>query len=175
MTSLPSTLRTCCQRIPFRRHPRGSVFSPDGANQAGNEMQTRETAVAGAVIALPSAPVASQSNFLPSAATLTSTAIHSDVAIPEFSRADPTTSRTALSDEPSIDTQSTVNGSIFAGYREEIFEEEIPSRMGHHDREYNMFVYIPSFRSLCSFTANTFSPNEASTFSIPPLLIDFEG
>ncbi len=169
MISFPSTLRTRCQRIPFRRHPRGSVLSPDGANQAGNEMQTRETAVAGAVIALPSAPVASQSNFLPS------TAIQSDVAIPESSRADPTTSRTAFSDEPSIDTQSTVNGSIFAGYREEIFEEEIPSRMGHHDREYNMFVYIPSFRSLCSFTANTFSPNEASTFSIPPLLIDFEG
>ncbi|PBK91704.1 hypothetical protein ARMGADRAFT_1166499 [Armillaria gallica] len=156
MTSLPSTLRTCCQRFSFRRHPRGSDFSPDGANQAGNEMQTRETAVAGAVIALPSAPVASQSNLLQSAATLTSRAIHSDVAIPESSRADPTTSRTAFSDEPSIDTQSTVNGTIFAGYCEEIFEEEIPSRMGHHDREYNI-------------------PNEASTFSIPPLLIDFEG
>ncbi|KAK0454732.1 hypothetical protein EV421DRAFT_2029727 [Armillaria borealis] len=134
MTSLPSTLRTCCQRIPFRRHPRGSVFSLDGANQAGNEMQTRETVVAGAVIA----------------------AIHSDVAIPESSCADPTTFREILSDEPSIDTQSTVNDSIFAGYREKIFEEEIPSRMGHHDREYHI-------------------PNEASTFSIPPLLIDFEG
>ncbi|KAK0195622.1 hypothetical protein F5146DRAFT_296446 [Armillaria mellea] len=149
MSSLAS-LRTRYQRILFRRNPRGPGFSPDGANQAGNEMLTRETVVAETVIAIPSAPVVSLPGFLPSAATLTSTAVYSDVAIPESSCADATTS---LSDEFS-DTQCT--GSIFAGYHESIFEEEIPSRMGHHDREYNI-------------------PNEASTFSIPPMLIDFEG
>ncbi|KAK0486011.1 hypothetical protein IW261DRAFT_1559443 [Armillaria novae-zelandiae] len=175
MSSLASALRTHCQKISFRRNSRGPDFSPDGANQAENEMQTRETAVARGVLAFPSAPVVSLRNLLPSAATLTSATVHSDVAVPEPSCADPTPSRKALSDELSIDIQNAVSGSMFAGYREEIFEEEIPSRMGHYDREHNMFVYISPFQSLCSFTANTFSPNEVPTFSIPPMTIDFEG
>lgn len=119
-------------------------------------MKTRETAVARADIAFPSAPVVSLPNLLPSAATLTSTAVHSDVAIPESCCTDQTTSRKTVSDEPSIDTQNAVSGSVFAGYCENIFEEEIPSRMRHYDREHNI-------------------PNEHSTFSIPPMFIDFEG
>lgn len=156
MSSLASALRTHCQKISFRRNPRGPDFSPDGANQSENEMKTRETAVARADIAFPSAPVVSLPNLLPSAATLTSTAVHSDVAIPESCCTDQTTSRKTVSDEPSIDTQNAVSGSVFAGYCENIFEEEIPSRMRHYDREHNI-------------------PNEHSTFSIPPMFIDFEG
>ncbi|KAK0212631.1 hypothetical protein DFS33DRAFT_51220 [Desarmillaria ectypa] len=156
MSGFSSTLRTCCQRIPFLRHPCESISSSDDVNQEGNEMQTRETAVAKRVITIPSAPVISLPDSRPSCATLTSTVVQSDVAVSESSCAVPSTFLNAHSDEISIDARSTANDSVFSGYREDIFEEEVPSHMGHHDREYNI-------------------PNEASTFTIPPMLTDFAG
>ncbi|KAK0461057.1 uncharacterized protein EV420DRAFT_175984 [Desarmillaria tabescens] len=155
MSAFHSTLRTRCQRI-FRRHTCESISSPDGVNQDGNEMQSRETAVAKRVIAIPSAPVISLPDLRPSCTTLTSTIVQSDVAVPESSCADPSTFVNAHSDVTNIEDRSAVTDSVFSGYREEIFEEAVPSRMGHHDREYNI-------------------PNEPSTFTIPPMFTDFEG